>query len=416
MPKPSAAGLRTFAYTDAKSDKFWNILLEDAAYVVTYGRGRATGTQQRKEFADQAAAHREAAKLIREKTAKGYVETTSAGTPEAPQDDADPLTPVRQPVAEVEPSARRSRRRQGTEPGRGMRAGMGKQTSLRFLSYDGGTMSVDHTADNLRLAHPHDLLRSGAWHAWQHDCFAAERIQPFKQVFRELYVVTQNETRLGKEAVSSRYTGQQIQPRQGLALFDRCGWVNSPDEGLRRTFHNAGITARVDFNAGYFTPAEVEGLTIEHVLFTPRTDWKPIPLAEVPPRVFSEVMRDLDLVVSVAHRGGVDPEASASTVEMRSTLLEETCVLLRLRNVTVKGAHALIEGALGSYSVHLGSAVVHRQPGGALCIVPVHSQHRGRLFLPFADDDPRTAEVVSKVVLLARDSEIKDPSILEQIL
>jgi hypothetical protein len=126
-------------------------------------------------------------------------------------------------------------------------------------------------------------------------------------------------------------------------------------------------------------------------------------------------MRDLDLVVSVAHRGGVDPEASASTVEMRATLLQETCALLRLQNVSLKSAHALIEGTRGSYSVHLGSGVVHRQPGGALCIVPVHSQHRGRLFLPFADDDPRTAEVVSKVVLLARDGEIKDPSILEQL-
>ena len=84
--------------------------------------------------------------------------------------------------------------------------------------------------------------------------------------------------------------------------------------------------------------------------------------------------------------------------------------------MAIKGAHVLVEGRLGSYSIHLGSAVVHRQPGGALCIVPVHGQHRGRLFLPFADDDPRTAEVVSKVVLLARDAEIKDPSILEQIL
>ena len=56
------------------------------------------------------------------------------------------------------------------------------------------------------------------------------------------------------------------------------------------------------------------------------------------------------------------------------------------------------------------------RPGGARCIVPVHGQQRGRLFLPFADDDPRTAEVVSKVVLLARDADIEDPSILEQIL
>jgi hypothetical protein len=63
----------------------------------------------------------------------------------------------------------------------------------------------------------------------------------------------------------------------------------------------------------------------------------------------------------------------------------------------------------------LGSGVVHKMPGGSLCIVPVHAQHRGRLFLPFADDDPRTAEVVSKVLLLARDYEIQDPTILEQI-
>ena len=52
---------------------------------------------------------------------------------------------------------------------------------------------------------------------------------------------------------------------------------------------------------------------------------------------------------------------------------------------------------------------------GPRCIVPVHSQHRGRLFLPFADDDPRTAEVLSKVLLLARDREIQDPNILEWI-
>jgi hypothetical protein len=63
----------------------------------------------------------------------------------------------------------------------------------------------------------------------------------------------------------------------------------------------------------------------------------------------------------------------------------------------------------------LGSGIVHRQPGGNLCIIPVHSQHRGRIFLPFADDDPKTAEIVSKVVMLAQDDKIKDPTILEQL-
>jgi hypothetical protein len=100
---------------------------------------------------------------------------------------------------------------------------------------------------------------------------------------------------------------------------------------------------------------------------------------------------------------------------MRAALLRETCGLLNLPNVRIQDSHVFVDGKLGTYTIHLGSAVVHRQPGGHLCIVPVHSQHRGRLFLPFADPDPRTAEVVSKVLLLAKDDQIQDPTILEQI-
>jgi hypothetical protein len=48
-------------------------------------------------------------------------------------------------------------------------------------------------------------------------------------------------------------------------------------------------------------------------------------------------------------------------------------------------------------------------------LVAVHTQHRGRLFLPFADDDPKTAEILSKIFLLARDGEMKDPNRLDQI-
>jgi hypothetical protein len=267
--------------------------------------------------------------------------------------------------------------------------------------------------ETLRLAHPHDLLKTRQWHLWQHDCFAAERVQPFKQVFRELYVLTEAEKADG--TLSRRYAGQQVNPRQATALWGSRGWLVSADEGVSRTFHDAGLTTWVTFLAGTFTPAEIEGWTIEGVRFARRGEWKLLELTKVPPRLFSEVMRDLDLVVSVAHRGGVDPEASASTVEMRAALLRETCVLLKLDNVRVQPPHVLVGGELSDYSVHLGSGVTHRQPGGALCLVPVHAQHRGRLFLPFADDDPKTAEVLSKVILLARDAEIQDPNILDQL-
>lgn len=236
-------------------------------------------------------------------------------------------------------------------------------------------------------------------------------MQPFKQVFRELYVLTQQERKDG--AISHRHDGQQVQPSQSLALFGSRGW--NTNDGIFKVFHDAAITVSVQFQCGFLTPLEVECPTLSGVTLTRRNEWKPMPLAEVPPRLFSEAMRDLDLVVSVAHAGGVDPEASASTVEMRASLLRETCSLLKLKNVRLKSHHAVIDGELANYSVHLGSGVVHKMPGGSVCIIPVHSQHRGRLFLPFADDDPRTAKVVSKVLLLARDQEIQDPSILEQI-
>lgn len=160
----------------------------------------------------------------------------------------------------------------------------------------------------------------------------------------------------------------------------------------------------------------LEGITLDSIYFTRRGEGKPLDLGEIPPKIFSKVMRDLDLVVSVAHMGGVDPEASESTIEMRASLIRETCAMMGITNVTLQGRHALIQGELAEYSVHLGSSVVHRQPGGAICIVPIHSQHRGRLFLPFVDDDPRTAETLSKILLLARDKEIKDPIILQQII
>jgi Domain of unknown function (DUF4132) len=286
------------------------------------------------------------------------------------------------------------------------------QKGQALQSYDGTINKIKSNC--LHIAHPYDLLKTEAWHLWQQDCFSKERIQPFKQVFRELYVLTDSEQTSKK--TSRRYEGHQLNSRQALALFGKRGWVTCPEEGVRRTFHHLGISAWVTFLDGFYTPTEVEGLTIAGIYFSKRGEWKPLELTEIPPQIFSEVMRDLDLVVSIAHQGGVDPEASASTVEMRSTLLQETCRLLKLNNVKIQGSHALIEGQLSSYSVHLGSAIVHRQPGGSLCIVPIHSQHRGRLFLPFADDDPKTAEVISKALLLAKDKEIKDPTILSQIL
>lgn len=281
-----------------------------------------------------------------------------------------------------------------------------------------GTLEPVGAGDRLRVAHPLDLLSSGTWTEWQRECFKAERVQPFKQVFREVYVPVERELAAkggGAAGETDRYSGQQVQPRQAMALFGTRGWVARAEEGVQRTFHREGVTVAVRFMEGFYSPAEVDGWTVEGLGFRRAGTGEPLAIKAVPARVFSEVMRDLDLVVSVAHRGQVDPEASHSTVEMRASLVRETCTLLGLSNVRQEKNRLMIKGELGDYALHLGSGEVQRLPGGSVWIVPVHSQHRGRLFLPFADNDPKTAEIVSKVLLLARDREIQDPTILSQL-
>ncbi len=269
-------------------------------------------------------------------------------------------------------------------------------------------------SESLRIAHPSDLLADSNWIAWQEQLFDDHQRQPFKQAFRELYVLTEAE--MSDSPRSRRWTGHQLQSRQAHGLFTARGWLSDWETAeVAKVYHHADLVARVEFVDGWGTPAEVELPTIDSLYFTARNSGEMVPLSSIPPVVFSETMRDLDLVASVAHAGGVDPEATASTIEMRAALVTQTVRLMNLDNVTIESSHAVIEGSLGEYSLHLGSGTVHRRPGGALCIIPVDAQRRGRVFLPFADNDPKTAEVVSKVLLLARDKTIKDPTILEQL-
>jgi uncharacterized protein (TIGR02996 family) len=79
--------MRTFTYSDAKSHKFWNIELKGNSFTVTYGRQGAAGQTQTKQFPDEEKARKEHDKLVQEKLAKGYAETT-------PQ-TASPATPMR---------------------------------------------------------------------------------------------------------------------------------------------------------------------------------------------------------------------------------------------------------------------------------------------------------------------------------
>ena len=290
-------------------------------------------------------------------------------------------------------------------------------TALGFYE-DGALITPDGTRTEVaanaevKIAHALDLYESGTWAAYQKYLFEKGIRQPFKQVFRELYVKTADER--GKET-SLRYAGHQIQPAKTVALLKTRRWVVDGTDGLQRVYYKANIIARIYALADWFSPADIEAPTLEWVDFFDRKTFKKLPIDDVPDLIFSEVMRDVDLVVSVAHVGGVDPEASHSTIEMRRAIAQFNLPLFKLDNVRLAGAHAHIHGTLGDYTVHLGSGIVQQKAGAMINVLPVHSQHRGRLFLPFLDEDPKTAEIMSKIILFAEDGKIKDPFILEQI-
>jgi uncharacterized protein (TIGR02996 family) len=85
--------MRTFQFSDAKSHKFWTIDVSGSSFTVTYGKVGTAGQTQTKTFPTPEKAQAEADKLVREKTGKGYVETT-------PKAAASPLEALQSAVRE----------------------------------------------------------------------------------------------------------------------------------------------------------------------------------------------------------------------------------------------------------------------------------------------------------------------------
>ena len=261
-----------------------------------------------------------------------------------------------------------------------------------------GTLTPLKAADKLLIAHPSHLFYAVQWDLYQKYLFDKEIKQPFKQVFRELYIPTKDELETSNR--SERYQGHQVQPQKTVALLRGRGWTVNYEEGLQKVYHKEGFRATIYAAADWYTPSDVEAPTLEYVVFYNLKDGKEVPMKEINPVIFSEVMRDVDLVVSVAHVGGVDPEASHSTMQMRGALARESARLFKLTNVEVKDRYILVKNEHGDYSLHLGSGMISRG-GLQINVVAVQSQHRGRVFLPFVDDDPKTAEIISKMKLLS---------------
>lgn len=262
---------------------------------------------------------------------------------------------------------------------------------------------------NLRIAHPFHLFTAGQLSAWQKEVVSRRRVQPFKQAFRELYLLTPAErsTRLW----SNRFVGHRLRGKVAARLLQVRNWSTSSVDDIYYESKEHGIYATFNFlDTGHYL-SETEHFTFDTIAFY--RDQKALPLEQVPPLLFSEVMRDADLLVSVAHAAD-GYSTSHETLQRRAELIGELIQGLGLQNVKCEGHFLHITGQRANYRIHLGSAAIHIEPGNYLCIVPAGGS-APELYLPFADTDRKMTEVLSKMFLLQDDMNITDSQILEQI-
>jgi hypothetical protein len=300
----------------------------------------------------------------------------------------------------------------------------------------------------VRLWHPMGIDPKAVL-AWRKFLESREIIQPFKQAHREIYVLTdaERETRL----YSNRFAAHIIKQHQFNALCQQRGWsykvlvmYNGGEPG-RAILRLPNWDLRAEFwveQAGDEDYAESSGaflyLSTDQAHFHRSEQNEALPLADVPPLIFSEVMRDVDLFVGVASVGN-DPTwrdggpeqyqrywndysfgELGTSAQMRKAVLELLIPRLKIADrCSFADRFLMVRGNLRTYKIHLGSGNILMAPNDQyLCIVPSRgTAARGdteHLFLPF-EGDQTLSVILSKAFLLAEDNKIKDPSIMNQI-
>ena len=96
-----------------------------------------------------------------------------------------------------------------------------KDEKMGFLTKEGfidiaGKLLFLSPKEKIFLVHPFHLYKRGQWHEFQKLLFERQMKQPFKQVFRELYVKLDEE--LEKEE-SMLFSGNQIQSKKTVSIL-----------------------------------------------------------------------------------------------------------------------------------------------------------------------------------------------------
>lgn len=314
-----------------------------------------------------------------------------------------------------------------------------------FVDADGRPVDVGPDA-RVRLWHPLDAAPEAVL-AWRRRILDRGVTQPVKQAHREIYVLTDAERQTG--VYSNRFAAHILRQHQFRALCQARGWTynlmggwdgwNQPRRGLPKQRLAVEYEVAVVDDGRQSASGVALYVTTDQVRFVPigdRHNNPSLPLDQVAPIVFSEVLRDVDLFVAVASvandpgwtDGGPDGrhggywrewafgelgQSAQTRRELISWIVPKLSIADRLE-ITDKAL--VVTGRKQRYAIHFGSANIQILPGNRyLCIVPNRDPtEAARLKLPFTGDDTLSA-ILSKAFLLVDESKITDRTILSQL-
>ena len=304
---------------------------------------------------------------------------------------------------------------------------------INAIHYEGSLLKSDGEKLNISensivsLWHPTSSTTEEVL-AWRNFVLSNEIKQPFKQAYREIYLVTDAEK--NTSTYSNRFLNHIVRHHKFVALAKQRTWVYASvftHENPYIEYSDFKIMAAFDIVNSY------DLATTGRIHFRDLKKNEAIRMEDVPTIIFSETMRDADLFVGVCSIG-IEEEwnqnqhlnywRNYSTADLSETAKTRRSVLGNmLSKLKIKNQCELTEkylkviGKLRTYKIHLGSGNILMEPNDQyLCIIPDRSKkgQADNVFLPF-DDDVVFSIILSKAFLLAADDKIEDTLILNQI-
>ncbi len=289
----------------------------------------------------------------------------------------------------------------------------------------------------------HPSLSSAAEVKYWRDWLIEQQItQPFKQAYREIYLLTDAERNTRDHSL--RFANHILKHQQFHALAVQRGWQQtvggSWDGGQENSAYKSipAYKVGVSFEAEGLDQYDYTDTGIYACVSTSEVRFyrnhKALLLEKLDPLLFSEVMRDVDLFVGVSSIGN-DPNWEArerrsdgpnywqnssfgqlsEMAKTRKAVLEALIPKLKIaQQVHLEERFLVVKGKVRTYKIHLGSSNILMEPNDSyLCIVEVRAKETN-VMLPF-EGDSILSLILSKAMLLANDHRIKDTTILSQI-